>query len=168
MQKTSEEIKALCESVRAKLKEAVTLLETFLNDFSLSRLNPGNDPVMDEFYRGYLSDMRHLLVFSEVVYEKLGQALRRPQFNADQAERALYDVYHQCVNRFFYPQHECYSEDARYAYSGQDSIKFRKKPCREVRDLTVALAGIFDPLREELSYYETEYIHQKRLRGERV
>lgn len=168
MQKTEEEIRNLCESTRARLKEAVFRLETFLNGYALPQLNPGNDPAADEFYRGFLSDMRHLLVFCEVTYEKLGQALRRPQFNPDQAERALYEVYHQCVNRFFYPQHECYSEDARYAYSGQDSIKFRKKPSREVRDLTVALAAVFEALREELAYYETEYIHQKRLRGERV
>jgi len=158
-------VKNLCESTRMKLKEAIAKLELFLNTRSLTQLNADNDPAMEEFYRAYLSDMRHLLVFCEVAYEKLGIGLRRPIFNTEYAEKVLHDTYHNCVNAFFYPKNECYSEDGRYAYSGQDAIRFRKKPCREVRDLTIELSKIFEELREELAYYETDYVTEKRLQG---
>ncbi|CAH1204413.1 hypothetical protein PAECIP111891_02502 [Paenibacillus allorhizoplanae] len=80
----------------------------------------------------------------------------------------LYEVYHTCVNTFFYPKNECYSEDGRYAYTGQDAIRFRKKPSREVRDLTIELSKVFEELREDLAYYETDYITQRRMQGEKV
>jgi len=161
-------VKGLCETTRAKLQEAIVKMEQFLNQHSLPQLVIENDPSMEEFYRGYLSDTRHLLVFCEVAYEKLGIALRRPQFNEEYSEKVLYDVYHSCVNRFFYPKHECYSEDGRYAYTGQDAIRFRKKPIREVRDLTIELSKMFEEIREDLSYYETDYITQRRMQGDRV
>ncbi|MEI7026714.1 DUF3907 family protein [Paenibacillus sp. y28] len=162
------DVKSLCESTKAKLKEAINAMEQFLNTQSLAGLNTDNDPEMDEFYKGYLADTRHLLVFSEVCYEKLGVCLRRPSFHAEQAERALYETYHNSINSYFYPQHECYSEDGRYAYTGHDAIRFRKKPSRAVRDLTIGLSPIFESLREELAYYENDYINQKRIHGERV
>ncbi|GAB7053740.1 MULTISPECIES: YpuI family protein [Paenibacillus] len=161
-------VKNLCETTRAKLSEAIAKMETFLNERSLQQLNTDKDEAMEEFYKGYLSDIRHLLVFSEVSYEKLGVALRRPNFNVEYAEKVLYEVYHSCVNNFFYPKNECYSEDGRYAYTGQDAIRFRKKPTREVRDLTIELSKIFETLRDELAYYETDYITQKRMQGEKV
>jgi hypothetical protein len=161
-------VKNLCETTRTKLTDAIGKMEKFLNVNSLPQLTAEEDEATEEFYRGYLSDTRHLLVFSEVAYEKLGVALRRPNFNVEYAERALYEVYHNCVNSFFYPKNECYSEDGRYAYTGQDAIRFRKKPTREVRDLTIELSKIFEELREDLSYYETDYITQKRMQGEKV
>jgi hypothetical protein len=161
-------VKNLCESTKTKLSEAIAKMEQFLNEHSLQQLNTDVDSTMEDFYKGYLSDTRHLLVFSEVAYEKLGVSLRRPSFNVEYAEKVLYEVYHSCVNNFFYPKNECYSEDGRYAYTGQDAIRFRKKPSREVRDLTIELSKIFENLREDLSYYETDYITQKRMQGERV
>ncbi|MCR8641958.1 YpuI family protein [Paenibacillus sp. N1-5-1-14] len=161
-------VKNICESSRARLKDSIDKMEQFLNHHSLSQLNVENDPAMDEFYRNYLQDTRHLLVFCEVSYEKLGVALRRPTFNTDYAEKALYDVFHSCVSSFFYPKNECYSEDGRYAYTGQDAIRFRKKPCREARDLIIDLSKIFEELREELAYYETDYVTQRRLQGEKI
>ncbi|MEO3947420.1 DUF3907 family protein [Gorillibacterium sp. CAU 1737] len=165
------DVKNLCESVRVKLKEAISKMELFLNQHSLDDLVNGGgeaDPAMADFYRDYLQDTRHLLVFSEVTFEKLGVSLRRAEFKADHAERNLYEAYHQCINRFFYPKNECYSEDGRYAYTGQDAIRFRKKPSRDVRNLTVELSKIFEELREDLAYYETDYINQKRMQGEKV
>jgi hypothetical protein len=161
-------VKNVCESTRDKLKKAVEKMEQFLNTHSLDQLNVEGDNDTTEFYRGYLSDTRHLIVFSEVSIEKLGVSLRRANFNVEYAEKALYETYHSCVNCFFYPKNECYSEDGRYAYTGQDAIRFRKKPTREVRDLTIELSKIFEEIREELSYYETDYITQKRMQGERV
>ncbi|WP_281888179.1 YpuI family protein [Paenibacillus sp. YYML68] len=165
---TATHVKSLCESTRTKLSDAIAKMEQFVNAHSLQQLNAENDPAMDEFYKGYLADTRHLLVFSEVAYEKLGVSLRRPNFNIEYAEKVLYEVYHSSVNSFFYPKHECYSEDGRYAYTGQDAIRFRKKPVREVRDLTIELSKIFENLREDLSYYETDYITQRRMQGEKV
>ncbi|UUZ85522.1 YpuI family protein [Paenibacillus sp. P26] len=165
---SASNVKNLCETTRTKLSEAIAKMETFLNEHSLQQLNSENDPAMVDFYKGYLTDTRHLLVFSEVAYEKLGVALRRPNFNQDYSEKVLYEVYHTCVNSFFYPKNECYSEDGRYAYTGQDAIRFRKKPIRVVRDLTIELSKIFETLREDLAYYETDYITQKRMQGEKV
>lgn len=161
-------VKNLCETTRTKLKEAIAKMELFLNHHSLKQLDANDDAAMEEFYRGFLSDLRHLSVFSEVAYEKLGVSLRRPNFNVEYSEKVLYDVYHNCVNNFFYPKNECYSEDGRYAYTGQDAIRFRKKPSREVRDITLELSKIFEELREDLAYYETDYITQRRMQGEKV
>lgn len=165
---TTNQVKSLCDTTRVKLKEAIAKTELFLNQHSLPQLVTENDDALIEFYQGFLSDMRYLLVFSEVSYEKLGISLRRPIFNAEYAEKVLYDVYHNCVNGFFYPKNECYSEDGRYAYTGQDAIRFRKKPTRDVRDITIELSKIFEQLREELAYYETDYITQRRMQGEKV
>ncbi|MBO9604928.1 MAG: DUF3907 family protein [Paenibacillaceae bacterium] len=165
---TVKNVKELCETSKAALSDAIAQLELFLNTHALAQLSSDGDAAMDEFYRAYLSDMRFLLVHCEVAYEKLGVALRRPTFNAEYAEKALYETYHNCVNSFFYPKNECYSEDGRYAYTGQDAIRFRKKPTRDARDLTINLSKIFEELREELAYYETDYITQRRMQGEKV
>ncbi|WP_199618804.1 YpuI family protein [Paenibacillus alkalitolerans] len=161
-------VQRLCETTKEKLKRAIAVLEPFLNESALTQLNPENDTGMDEFYKGFLTDMRTLIVYSEAQYEKLGVALRRPSFNVEYAERVLYDVYHSCVNAFFYPKNECYSEDGRYAYTGQDAIRFRKKPVRSVRDTTLELSKIFEELREDLAYYETDYVTQRRMQGEKA
>lgn len=164
-----QNVKSLCETTKDKLKQCMEELEQFLNHHTLQQLAVENDdPEMEEFYRHFLSDMRHLLVYCEDAYERLGLSLRRPVLNAEVAERILYDVYHNGVNKYFYPKNECYSEDGRYAYTGQDAIRFRKKPVRAVRDITLGLSKVFENLREELSYYETDYITQRRMQGEKV
>jgi hypothetical protein len=156
-------IRQLCEATREKLKQAVQKLETFLNHHSLPQLMEGQDEDRVLFYQGFLSDLRHLLVFSEVCYEKLGVALRRGTFDEEAAEKVLYHVYHDCVNNFFYPKNEIYSEDGRYAYTGQDAIRFRKKPVRAARDIVLDITGIFEELRDDLNYYESDYLTQLRL-----
>ncbi|MFD2612766.1 DUF3907 family protein [Paenibacillus gansuensis] len=163
----NNDVRNLCESTQAKLKEAAGMLETFLNNYALPQLVT-EEADSEVFYKGCLSDLRQLLVFSEVNYEKLGALLRRPNFPVEPSEKALYETYHQTVNAYFYPKNECYSEDGRYAYTGQDAIRFRKKPAREVRDTVLALSKIFEELREDLSYYESDYITQRRIQGERV
>lgn len=157
-----------CVATQILLKESIEHLETFLNQHALPSLVADQTDDMEEFYRGYLHDMRHLLVFSQVGYEKIGICLRRPNFHVEFSEKVLFEIYHSTINAFFYPKFECYSEDGRYAYTGQDAIRFRKKPSRNVRDLTITLSKRFEQLREELAYYETEYANQRRLQGERV
>lgn len=162
------QVKQKCENTQTILKEAIGQMEAFLNQHSLPQLVADQTTEMEEFYRGYLNDIRHLLVFSQVGYEKIGVCMRRPEFHVEFSEKVLYEVYHSCINAFFYPKHECYSEDGRYAYTGQDAIRFRKKPSRVVRDLTIALSKLYEQLREELAYYEVDYANQRRLQGERV
>jgi hypothetical protein len=164
----SANVKALTDSTRTKLKDAVNQLEPFLNNNSLLTLtNEDQGEEAQTFYRGLLSDLRHLLVFSEVAVEKLGVLLRRPNFDTDYAERVLYEVYHQCVSAFFYPKNECYSEDGRYAYTGQDAIRFRFKPSRDSRDIVLNISKIFEELRDELAYYENDYMTQRRMQGQK-
>jgi hypothetical protein len=157
-----------CATTHRQFEYVISTIEPFLNATTLSALNPDANEEMEQFYRGYLSDIRQLLVLTERINEKLSALLRRPTFHAEQGERLLYDAYHHSINSFFYPKYECYSEEGRYAYTGQDAIRFRKKPHRTIRDLTLSLATIFEELREELAHYETDYMNQKRLTGERV
>ena len=159
-------IKAIAESSREKLKFAIELLENFLNNYALPQLTEGASEESGKVHAGLLSDLRHLLVFSEVAYEKLGALLRRPNFDNDAAERVLYDVYHHCVNNYFYPKNEAYSEDGRYAYTGQDAIRFRAKPSRAVRDVVLGISRSYEELRDELSYYESEYLTHRRMQGQ--
>ncbi|CAM4263825.1 MULTISPECIES: YpuI family protein [Paenibacillus] len=164
----SANVKPLTESTHAKLKQAIGQLESFLNENALPQLvseGDGEDTV--RFYKGLLSDLRHLLVFSEVSYEKLGVALRRPNFDIDFAEKALYETYHNSVNAYFYPKNEGYSEDGRYAYTGQDAIRFRAKPVRAARDIVLGVSKIYEDLREELAYYESEYMTQRRMQSQK-
>lgn len=164
----SANVKQLTESAHEKLKQAIGRLQPFLNEYALPQLVTEEDGEQAaNFYRGLLSDLRHLLVFSEVSYEKLGVALRRPNFDIDFAERALYETYHQSVNAYFYPNNESYSEDGRYAYTGQDAIRFRFKPVRPARDIVLGISGVFEELREELAYYESDYMTQRRMQGQK-
>ncbi|XID95356.1 YpuI family protein [Paenibacillaceae bacterium WGS1546] len=159
-------LKALAESTREKLKTAIDPIEQFLNHNALAQLAEEGNPDSVSFYSGLLSDLRHLLVFSEVAYEKLGAVLRRPNFDRELAERALYEVYHNGVNSFFYPKNECYSEDGRYAYTGQDAIRFRAKPVRAARDIVLGISRTFEELRDDLSYYESDYLTHRRMQNQ--
>lgn len=163
----ADNLQNLCAETRDKLKSAIAILETFLNEHALPQLAAEQDEETVLFYKGFLSDLRHLLAFSEVSYEKLGIVQRRPNFDADFAEKALYNVYHRCVNSFFYPKNESYSEDGRYAYTGQDAIRFRKKPVRPARDVILNITKIYEELRDDLAYYESDYLTERRMQAER-
>ncbi|HUC93169.1 MAG TPA: YpuI family protein [Paenibacillus sp.] len=164
----SANVKQLSESAHDKLKQAISQLEPFLNENALPQLTTAEDGEQTTaFYKGLLSDLRHLLVFTEVAYEKLGVALRRANFDIEFAERALYETYHNCVNAYFYPKNEGYSEDGRYAYTGQDAIRFRAKPVRAARDIVLGVSKIYEDLREELAYYESEYMTHRRMQGQK-
>lgn len=156
-------VQQLCETAKEKLKIAIPKLEQFLNENSLTQLAPEQDEESIRFSKGFLTDLRHLLVNSEVVYEKLGVVLRRANFDKEAAEKVLYNVYHDCVNSFFYPKNESYSEDGRYAYTGQDAIRFRKKPVRAARDIILDVTKVYEDLRDELTYYESDYLTQRRM-----
>jgi len=160
-------LKQLCEDTFTRLKKASMEIERFLNQVTLSSLieKSGDPEEYDAYYRAYLSDLRHLLVYSENGYEKLGVALRRASFNSDFAEEVLYMIYHSCVNNFYYPKGEVYDEDGRYSYTGQDAIIFRKPVTPELRALTLSLSKLFEQMRDDLQYYETDYITKKRMQS---
>ncbi|OMD94833.1 YpuI family protein [Paenibacillus odorifer] len=159
-------VQKLCESTRDKLKVVIDKMEVFLNEHALPQLVVEGDEETVQFYQGFLSDLRHLLVFSEMSYEKLGVALRRATFDESFAQKALYNVYHYGVNNFFYPKNESYSEDGRYAYTGQDAIRFRKKPVRPARDIILEITKTYEDLRDDLIYYETDYLTEKRMQNQ--
>lgn len=159
-------VQKLCESTRDKLKVVIDKMELFLNEHALPELVNELDEETVQFYRGFLSDLRHLLVFSEMSYEKLGVALRRATFDESFAQKALYNVYHYGVNNFFYPKNESYSEDGRYAYTGQDAIRFRKKPVRPARDIILDITKAYEELRDDLIYYENDYLTEKRMQNQ--
>lgn len=161
-------VQQLCQNTWDLLKDAIHRIETFLNHHSLTQLAEDQDEEMLLFYRGFLGDLRQLLVFTEESYEKLGIVLRRNTFDEEAAAKTLYRVYHDCVNRFFYPRNESYSEDGRYAYTGQDAIRFRKKPIRAARDVVMGITGIFEELRDELVYYESQYLTHVRMQMSKV
>lgn len=158
-------LRQLCEGTYNKLKRVSMELERFLNQVTLAGLieQSGDPEEYDAYYRAYLSDLRHLIVYSENAYEKLGVALRRARFNEDFAEEILYLVYHTCINSFFFPKGEVYEEDGRYSYTGQDAIIFRKQVTPELMKLTLSLSKVFEQMRDELQYYETDYITKKRM-----
>ncbi|KHL93511.1 hypothetical protein QW71_22690 [Paenibacillus sp. IHB B 3415] len=159
-------VQKLCESTREKLKSVIGKMELFLNEHALPQLVAEEDEETLHFYQGFLSDLRHLLVFSEMSYEKLGVALRRATFDEVFAQKALYNVYHFGVNNFFYPKNESYSEDGRYAYTGQDAIRFRKKPVRPARDIIMEITKVYEELRDDLAYYENDYLTEKRMQNQ--
>lgn len=160
-------LRELCEDSYHRLKKTAMELEKFLNSTTLESLvNSSGDPEeYQPYYRAYLSDLRNLLVHCEKVYENIGICLRRSQFNKDFAEECLFHLYHTCVNLFFYPKGEVYEEDGRHSYTGRDAIIFRKEVTPQLKALTLSLSKTFEYLRDELQYYETDYITMKKMSG---
>ncbi|WP_202077206.1 DUF3907 family protein [Caldalkalibacillus salinus] len=158
-------LKETCEWTHQRLKQIAAQLETYLNETTLNGLveTDENPEDVHEYYKGYLQDLRHLLVNCENAYEKLGICLRRAQFNRAFAEDALYQVYHSCVNLFFYPINESYEEDGRHSYTGRDAILFKREIDPKLKNVTLSLSKLFEELREDLMYYETDYVTTRRM-----
>jgi hypothetical protein len=156
-------VEETCKTTHSLLKTITPQIEDYLNSVTLQSLTQ-NDENVEDYYKGFLQDLRHLLVNCENTYEKLGVTLRRAQFNKEFAEEGLYQTYHSCVNVFFYPKNESYEEDGRHSYTGRDAIIFKREIDPELKKLTIAISKIFEELREELLYYETDYITKKRMK----
>ncbi len=163
------QIKELIQLSTSHIKEIQTPLEGFLNHYSLPQLlAESSDEVKQQKTKFFLTDIRHLLVNCENTLKKLGVVNRSNQFNKDFAEQVLYETVHLCVNKFFYPDHEVYEEDGRNSYTGKDAIKFSFEPHPSIRELIISISKNFEILREELSYYETDYVTKKRLEGKMI
>jgi len=148
------------------LKKVQVPLADFLNEHNAKQLAL-NETELDKT-KGILSDLRHLLVAIENTIDRLGISKRSHQFNKDFAEQVLYETVHHCVDKYYYPAHELYEEDGRYSYTNNDAVKFRFTPHPSIKKLIVDMSKDFETLREELSYYETDYITKKRLQGKNI
>jgi len=159
------QLRELCEESFRLLKEAALDIELFLNSTTLDALvaKSGDMEQNQPYYRSFLSDLRFLLVHCEKVYENLGICLRRAQFREEMANDVLYQLYHTCVNNFYYPRGEVYEEDGRHSYTGSDAVVFQKEVVPELKELTLSLAKTFGYLRDELQFYETDYVTMKRV-----
>ncbi len=157
-----KELVILSEDVLTKIQSP---LEDFLNYYTVPQLVSSNNQKDLEHTKYILSDMRHLLVSCENTLNKLGVVSRSKQFNKDFAEHVLYETVHLCVNKFYYPDHELYEEDGRNAYTGKDAITFTYDHHTKIKETILSLSKYFEVLREELNYYETDYITKKRLEG---
>ncbi|MCS1350082.1 YpuI family protein [Mechercharimyces sp. CAU 1602] len=160
----AEQTKQLCEMTRQSLKEVNEQLAAFLDYTHIPQLIAESGTAtekeveMEQYYRHFLSDLRHLNVSCEMAYETISLVLRRAKFNREFADKVLYEVVHTCIYNFYYPRHECYEEDGRYTYTGQDAIRFRYPPAPSLHKVTISLSKAFEGLREELEYYETDYM----------
>ncbi|MEW9672838.1 DUF3907 family protein [Ammoniphilus sp. 3BR4] len=163
------QVRELCEESYHRLKKSALDIENFLNSTTLQDLvnRSGDQEEYSSYYKAYLSDLRSLLVHCEKVYENIGVCLRRSEFNKEFAEEALYHLYHTCVNLFYYPKGEVYEEDGRHSYTGRDAIIFRKEVTPELKALTLSLSKTFEYLRDELQYYETDYITMKKMNSQK-
>lgn len=150
------------------LRKAQSPLVAFLNYNAIPQLVSieENDEKVREKTEFLLSDLRHLLVSCENTLNKLGNVIRSHHFNKDFAEHVLYETVHLCVNNFYYPEYEVYEEDGRNSYTGKDAIKFSFDPHPALKEIVMNLSKYFEVLREELNYYETDYVTKKRLEGE--
>lgn len=64
-------VQKTCESTREKLKPAIDRIENFLNENALPELDQNQTEESTAFYKGFLSDLRHLLVFLKFLTKNL-------------------------------------------------------------------------------------------------
>lgn len=160
----AEQTKQLCVMTREKLRDAKEQLEDFLNYNSVHQLIEGqsSNPDTEKYICEFLSDLRHLVVVCELGYEKVSLVLRRATFSEEFADKVLGEIVHSCVYGFYYPRNEVYEEDGRYSYTAQDAIQFRENTPSGLQQLVFSLSKIFEYLRDELEYYETDYFTRVR------
>ncbi|MRX71055.1 DUF3907 family protein [Bacillus lacus] len=157
-------VKVQTEQVRDFLKGALSELEHFLNETTITSLLEETSGER-EYFRDLLSNFRRLAVFCEEGREACDVVLNSDPFRKSAAEKVLYKIFHQCIEEFFNPRNDVWFEDSRSAYTGKNSIKFRGTVPQSIIELITNLEGKFQSIREELEYYETDYrtkmIHTK-------
>jgi hypothetical protein len=111
-----------------------------------------------------LDAIRTIYVHSRESEEHLNNLLNSKRFLAAPAERILYELYHRSILEFFSPIHDVWQEDGRYSYTGKDAIDFREKVPEHLQKGVLRLAKSFETLREELLYYETDYMTKEKMK----
>lgn len=82
------------------LSHAVVKFESFLNETTISKLvdEKAGDP---DYYKMVVSNLRKLLVYCEEGSETCHVIVKNEPFAKSSAEKALYRIYHQCIEEFF-------------------------------------------------------------------
>lgn len=150
-------VKSQLEDVKGFLDKTVVQIEDFLNDTTLSILKEENSEGDTEYNKSVLAGFRKLLVNCEEGLDACNVILQGDPFSKSAAEKTLYRIYYQCVEEFFSPKNDSWYEDSRSAYTGMNSIKFRKPVAERISKMVKGLEGEFQRIREELEYYETDY-----------
>ncbi|RDI41284.1 DUF3907 family protein [Falsibacillus pallidus] len=144
------------EEVKRFLEKTIGVITGFLNETKLSELIH-EEGIERDYSEGLLSVLRRILVSCEDGKDACSLALKCEPFNKMAAEKALYSIYHLCIEEFFSPKNDSWYEDPRSAYTGRQAIKFRKSAPQKVQELISTLELDFQRFREELDYYETDY-----------
>ena len=149
-------IKIQIQHANTFLEQSVARIEEFLNTTTLESLQRESEGDLN-FYKGIASNLRRLCVYCEESLETCQLLLNKDDFSKQAAEKTLYRIYHQCIEEFFAPKSDLWYEDSRSAYTGKNSIKFRKSVPSSIEQLMRDLEHPFQKMREELEYYETDY-----------
>ncbi|WP_110113017.1 DUF3907 family protein [Bacillus sp. CGMCC 1.16541] len=150
-------VKSQLELVEQKLSISKEVLNTFLNNHTLVSLQHEQKESV-ETYELVLSNLRRLAVFCEEGLDTCHVITHTEPFRKAAAEKALYRIYHQCIEEFFNPRNDLWYEDSRSAYTGRNSIKYRFMPPASILTLVRSLESDFQQMREELQFYETDYV----------
>ncbi|MBM7701673.1 DUF3907 family protein [Metabacillus iocasae] len=150
-------VKSQLELVEQKLLISKESLNAFLNNTTITSLQHEQKEDL-ETYKLLLSSLRRLAVFCEEGLDACHVITHTEPFRKAAAEKTLYRIYHQCIEEFFNPKHDLWFEDSRSAYTGRNSIKYRFVPPTSISKLMVSLESDFQLMREELQFYETDYI----------
>ncbi|MDQ6599516.1 DUF3907 family protein [Bacillus salipaludis] len=149
-------VESQLNDVKGFLKETIQTLEGFLNETTISQLNPETEEKRN-YLKLIVANMRKLLVYSEESIETCALILQSEPFQKAAAEKTLYRIYHQCIEEFFSPKNDAWYEDSRSAYTGKNSIKYYQPVPETIQNLIKGLEGDFQRIREELEFYETDY-----------
>ena len=139
------------------LGEICEKISHYLDEVTLNNMLEEEVNGDKEYYKSVLSTLRRVLVFCEEGKETSGVILKGKTFRKSAAEKTMYWIYHHCVEEFFNPRMDNWYEDSRSAYTGKNAIKFSKDVPNSLKELIRSVEGLFQLIREELEYYETDY-----------
>lgn len=149
-------VESQLNDVKGFLKGTIQTIEGFLNETTISQLNPETEE-NHNYTKLIVSSLRKLLVYSEESIETCALILQSEPFQKAAAEKTLYRIYHQCIEEFFSPKNDAWYEDSRSAYTGKNSIKYYQPVSETIQNLIKGIEGDFQRIREELEFYETDY-----------
>lgn len=132
----------------------------FLNKHSLPSFQHEISTVNTAYMESILSSLRRISVYSEDAREVCEKILSGG-FHKATAEETLHKIYHRCIAEFFSPKNDAWYENSRAAYTGNQAITFYKEVPQSIQSLFTNLEKVFQQMREELEYYETDYTTKK-------
>lgn len=130
---------------------------TFLNIHSIPSIQQELLTSDTIYIERILTSIRRITVYCEDAKEVCEKILNS-QFHKGVAEETLHKIYHRCIAEFFSPRNDSWFENSRAAYTGKHAITFYKEVPESIQRLFSALEKVFQQMREELEYYETDYM----------